>query len=1059
MLASVVALGFALTTVAGPTDASEDRIRHLAQQAAEAERAGRLDQAALSIRALLSYAELMHGPDHPSLVDSLGWLATIQYRRGRLIDAERLYRRIIVLADADSGLRPETLGTALNDLGQVLKAQGKRREAKAALGRSLRVRQTRLGPKHAHVAATLYNLAAMSAEDGQLRRAISQLQRAIEIWRRSEPDAAGLTRALERLARLHLDAGSVRQAVPLFREVLQRRVAADGPEAQSVGISLVALAEATRASGDHQGGEWLLQQALAIVNRSNDPVAVATVQNNLGQVLFDQGRYRESEPLFRQASAAIERELSNSGSIPSDPAVRDLIAIRTLNTSNLANVLARTDRRDEALALYRRAVALSETTLGNADPAIALYLNNLGELYRSDGQPEEAERVLRRALVIFEARNGSRHPHTATALNNLALALDAQDRRTEAQTLYRQAIEIRIAMLPAGHPDVVSIHHNLAWSGLMAGDFDLAVEAARKAAEARRSLGHLPRAGQPMTGSQVDATRDDASSFVLMQAAWQAAQIRADAGDKEQVAALRAEAFRAAQERGDSAVAAALRRAGARIAAGRADLSNLIERRERLLRERDAMDRRLAALAASISTVPGDGYSAVAERRDGLDAAIGEIHSALGRDYPAFFDLIAPSAVDVSALQESPGSGAGQLRDDEALVVLTSGIGPWRPLVFAVTSREIAWAEIPMSQDEISDRLRSLRAQIDGGETGPFRRGFDRRTAHEMYRTLFGAPAIAALLDDKPNWILVPQGPLVSMPFAALVTAPPTGADASPAALRSTSWLGLGRALSMLPSVSSLASLRNRRSPPAASREAFFGLGDPAFQGVGAFPGPAHRYFRGTAGDPEAVRQLARLPGTRREVLALAEILGADPASYLLGTAASEANLLAKARTGSLSDARIVLLATHGLLAGEMRHLSEPALALTPPAVASSSDDGLLTASEAARLRLSADWLILSACNTAAGDTLDHGGLGGLARAFFYAGAGALLVSHWRVRDDAAQRLTTKAVATWQAGAGRARALQAAMRALIQDTRLDGTGASYAHPAAWAPFTVIGVNR
>src|SRR5262249_13140819 len=156
--------------------------------------------------------------------------------------------------------------------------------------------------------------------------------------------------------------------------------------------------------------------------------------------------------------------------------------------------------------------------------------------------------------------------------------------------------------------------------------------------------------------------------------------------------------------------------------------------------------------------------------------------------------------------------------------------------------------------------------------------------------------------------------------------------------------------------------------------------------------------------------------------------------------------------TGVLAQARIVHFATHGLLAGETEMLAanktEAALILTPPKAATEEDDGLLTASEVAQLKLDADWVVLSACNTAAGDTDKPGAeaLSGLARAFFYAGARALLVSHWAVNSDATVKLITKAFDELKSdrGAGRAEALRRSMLALID--RGDG----YAHPANWA---------
>src|SRR5205823_11062062 len=137
-----------------------------------------------------------------------------------------------------------------------------------------------------------------------------------------------------------------------------------------------------------------------------------------------------------------------------------------------------------------------------------------------------------------------------------------------------------------------------------------------------------------------------------------------------------------------------------------------------------------------------------------------------------------------------------------------------------------------------------------------------------------------------------------------------------------------------------------------------------------------------------------------------------------------------------LADYRIVYFSTHGLVAGDVKGIAEPSLALSIPAQPSELDDGLLTASEVAQLKLNADWVVLSACNTIAGDKPGAEALSGLARAFFYAGARALLVSHWAVESNAAMRLTTSTfdVMKLDRSAGRAEALRRAMLAYLNDT-------------------------
>jgi CHAT domain-containing protein len=190
---------------------------------------------------------------------------------------------------------------------------------------------------------------------------------------------------------------------------------------------------------------------------------------------------------------------------------------------------------------------------------------------------------------------------------------------------------------------------------------------------------------------------------------------------------------------------------------------------------------------------------------------------------------------------------------------------------------------------------------------------------------------------------------------------------------------------------------------------------------------------------------LPPLPDTADEVRTIAKVLGATPEAINLREAASETRV----KSAALREYHIIHFATHGLVAGDLSGLSEPALVLTPPELPSEADDGLLTASEIAALELDADWVVLSACNTAAGAGEGAEALSGLARAFFYAGARALLVSHWSVFSAAATQLTTKTFATLAADPrlGRAEAFRRSMLALIEE----GQGPSY-----WAPFVIVG---
>ena len=212
--------------------------------------------------------------------------------------------------------------------------------------------------------------------------------------------------------------------------------------------------------------------------------------------------------------------------------------------------------------------------------------------------------------------------------------------------------------------------------------------------------------------------------------------------------------------------------------------------------------------------------------------------------------------------------------------------------------------------------------------------------------------------------------------------------------------------------------------------------------------------------DSSQLATLPRLPETADEIRSIAVAMSADlTKDVFLGVQANEKTV----RTTDLSRYRVIAFATHGLVAGDLDGLTQAALALTSPEVANVSGDGLLTVDKILELRLNADWVVLSACNTASGQGAGSEAISGLGRAFFYAGARSLLVSSWPVETTSARALTTDLFKRQAANPqqGRAQALLETMNSLIDeggyvDPRSGQIVFSYAHPIFWAPFILVG---
>ena len=419
--------------------------------------------------------------------------------------------------------------------------------------------------------------------------------------------------------------------------------------------------------------------------------------------------------------------------------------------------------------------------------------------------------------------------------------------------------------------------------------------------------------------------------------------------------------------------------------------------------------------------------------------------------------------------------------------------------VWVITKTEHKWVRAKLGKTSLADQVSAIRCGLDRYGSWSDRvkikqckkllnikraplpnqlLPFDLKLAYQLYKGLF--EQIEGLIKNK-NLLLVPSGPLTQFPFQVLVTEPPSVNKLTRTVFSNAAWLPKKHNFYVLPSVSSIKALREQARESQAEKT-FIGFANPLLNGneydklerEAAFEikdCSSAKTFRSAQlqlrkftrsfepivdesniVDVEQLRKASPLPETADELCEIAQSLDVTPNDIYLGANATEANIRELNKSGTLSRYRILHFATHGVLAGELSSTSEPGLILTPPDQATTLDDGYLSASEISSLTLDANWVILSACNTAGGGKKNAEALSGLARAFFYAGARSLLVSHWYVDSKATVSLITKTFDALQFDRqiGRAEALRSAMLFLIKSDEQAW------HPALWAPFVLVG---
>ena len=957
------------------------------------------------------------------------------------------------------------------------------------------------------------------AQLGMVAEAIADASKGVEVGR-GAIDANMMGRVKQFLAVQYSNAGDPKKALEIYQQELRETNVPGAKGYQFAANRLVC--NILLQMGDLAQAEGYLRRSLALIQEARTsglPGWRASYdrigQNFEAEVEFTRAMIFEARGQFSDAEASYRAtELRKSAALkplmegPNPPPRSNVLQTIDGAVLSQARMKARQGRLAEAEVDARRAMLSRLKDTGKYNPVTPRFVMGLASILIEEGRYKEAEQLARVAIEINQTVGvPDDSQSTVQLLSQLAGILTLQRKNTEANAIYaridqatatwepqrRQMFELNpsriLALYDSGQVEsgiaaaqqlvkklAARVGENHFDAASARGTLAIGLMRARRDAEAIREF----NTAIPIMLANSSENADDENTTVV------AARSQRLQTIVESYLALLARAEGATGEVGEEtfgladairgrSVQQALAASSARAAARDPALAELVRKEQDLTKQVNAQ---LGALNNVLAIPSADRdekgawelQASIATLRTERDKARQEIK----QKFPAYADLVSPKPPSVAEIRAT-------LADGEAMLSFYFGQGG--SFVWAVPkSGAVAFAAVKAKAGDIETGIRKLREALEPqaamiSDIPPF----DLKLAYGLYELLL-KPVENGWKPAK-NLIVVTNGALGLLPLSLLPTAPAeVAADEDPlfVGYRKVPWLARTHAVTTVPSAAALRTLR-QLPPGKPGRGELVGFGDPYFnkdqeteaEGAVGKTQTADAGGNVTRGVPLRRRSspklegvdsaelglLPRLPDTADELKSIALALQADPSKVLfLGKNASEGAV----KTMNLSGFRILAFATHGLVPGELNGLTQPALALSSPTVTGEEGDGLLTMEEILGLKLDADWVILSACNTGAGAGAGAEAASGLGRAFFYAGTRALLVTNWSVHSQSARQLVTDLFKR-QADdpkIGRSEALRQAMMALVDGPGyLNGEGKTeftYAHPLFWAPYTIIG---
>jgi len=939
--------------------------------------------------------------------------------------------------------------------------------AEALFQEALDIRRLRSGDESADVADSLDTLSTFHFMLGRYDAAEDEERRALSLREGLLPEGdPAIAAARDGLGTILYRLGRYSEAEPLLADALETFRAAPAPDSESLSGTLNTLAELARVRGDLGLAEERLSEALSYVEAI--PPLQPPLLNNLAGLYKDEGRYDQAEELLRRSLR--QREAAD----PPQPAQ---VATALLN---LAELLRLQGRAPEAAALYDRALDAARQGYGPDNPELARFLNQSAVGAGDEGRWDDAFRLNGEGLALLRRTLGGDDPIVAQALVDRGVMLLSRGRAREAIEATREGLRIRLAALGEDHPETATARLALARALVASAAADATLsDAARKEARAEidravatldageafpdeRAEAHALRARlRRGAGDRNGAIADLETAAAIVEdlrprsgggEASRAGRFAPHAAIFDDLALTLFEAGRttdgfAAAERGrgraflDQLETARVdlrdtlpeeERRGLQ-AREQAALARLAEARDQIAFTRTRTDLEPQEIAHRIAPLEAEAREAAAavaeEREEGRSRS--PVWRRSGHAVP-------PGLTTVQA-RLVPRRGFALLYvlgpERSGLLVIPPAPQPatYHPLAAdAKSAAALGLPEGSAGTEALARAIEPLTAAIAlppasrgeawGGEPGnaPGERAPIPARLNALWKVLVPAD-VWSRISEADEVIVLPDGPLGSLPFEALVVRPAKRLE------ESAFWVDDGPPIRYAPSAGILRALADR---PAAGT-GLLSVADPAYTSLPRLPG--------TEAESRAVLQASRR-----------KALGAVPAVVLTGTAATEAQVRA-----AMPGKRFLHLAVHGKVEPRLGDLFA-ALSLASPAKetpaasgTAAGDDGALNLYEIYDLDLQAELAVLSACVTSRGRMVEGEGSFALSRGFLAAGARRVVASLWSV-DDAS---TAALMGSFFRHLDPDRPYAAALRDARRTVRANG---KWKAPFYWAPFLLTG---